>query len=32
MLQDTCAAGGVFSHAFKAYPLQAFMNDLFARG
>ncbi len=31
MLQDTSTADGTFSHAFKAYQLQAFSNDLFAR-
>ncbi len=30
MLQDTSTADGAFSHAFKAYQLQAYSNDLFA--
>ncbi len=32
MLQDTYTADGAFSHAFKAYQLQAFINDILARG
>ncbi len=32
MLQDTSTADGAFSHAFKAYQLPTFSNDLFARG
>ncbi len=31
MLQDTSTADGAFSHAFKAYQLPTFSNDLFAR-
>ncbi len=31
MLQDTSTVGGAFSHAFKAYQVSTFSNDLFAR-
>ncbi len=30
MLQDTSTADGAFSHAFKAYQLPIFGNDMFA--
>ncbi len=31
MLQDTSTADGAFSHAFKAYQLPIFRNDISAR-